>query len=350
MRPWNLTPKPGAWRPRLDGPARALCAALVAAALTACLPQQWTMALKDWAAVARQPSCRAVSALEQAGRRAARSIRAQFDTAARLAAAEQQLEQLQQQNARLRRELAAREVFKGAAADSTGATSIALPESTGANEPAPEESPGAEALLRAAAVPARVLGAQGRAFLARRSLLDVGSLAGVEPGALVLDDPALLDRGRDAQLVPGQLVLSGACVWGRVVEVGRHVSTVRTVTEPGYRDVVQLVDPQAAGRLGAHCPRGLLEGTGERLARIRSIDVTEPVAAGDLVFSASLRGVVAEPLLYGRVVRVDRPAGASSWEIWMEPAVPAATPSEVLVLRTEVNPQRLAGRQIISDR
>ena len=86
----------------------------------------------------------------------------------------------------------------------------------------------------------------------------------------------------------------------------------------------------------------------QRLARIRAIDVTEPVAEGDLVFSASLAGVVDEPLLYGRVVRVERPAEASSWEIWMEPAVPAAGPSEVLVLCTEVNPLRLADRQTSS--
>ena len=78
---------------------------------------------------------------------------------------------------------------------------------------------------------------------------------------------------------------------------------------------------------------------------MRSIDVTEPVAEGDLVFSAGLSGVVAEPLLYGRVVRVERPAGASSWEIWVQPAVPAAGPGEVLVLRTELRPARLADRR-----
>ncbi len=349
MKPWNLTRKPARWWPRLGGPARALCAGLAVAALLACLPEQWTMALKDWAAVVRQPGLRAAAALQQTGRRVACSIRAHLASGARLAAAEEELGRLKQQNARLRRELAALQVFRRAASASESAPSVALPDSTAAAL-ASSDSPAAEALLQARAIPARVLGAQGRAFLARRSLLEIGSLAGVEPGALVLDGPALLDRGRDAQLAPGQPVLSGACIWGQVVEVARHVSTVRTVGEPGYRDVVQLVDPQAAGRLGPHCPRGLLEGTGERLARIRSIAVTEPVAEGDLVFSASLRGVVDEPLLYGRVVRVERAAEASSWEIWMEPAVPAAGPSEVLVLRTEVNPLRLAGRQVSAHR
>lgn len=360
MRPWNLTPKPPVWRRWLDGPACALCAALAAAALLVCLPQQWTMSFKDWAALLRQPGCRAAVAGKQTGRRAIRWVCAHFARATQLATLEEELAQLKQQNDRLRRELARLKLPRRATSAQETPASDTLPHGFGASHRADGESPAAEALLQARAIPARVLGAEGRAFLARRSLLDVGSLAGIEPGALVLDglaasnapgagdSPAVLDRGHDAQLAPGQLVLSGACVWGQVVEVGRHVSTVRTVTEPGYRDVVQLADPQAAGRLAAHAPRGLLEGTGGRLARIRAIAVTEPVAEGDLVFSARLRGVVNEPLLYGRVVRVERPAEAPCWEIWMEPAVPGPGPNEVLVLRTELNPLRLADGQDLS--
>jgi len=322
---------------RFDGPVRALLAALALAVLLACLPSRWSAALKDPAAVVLRPGQRLAGILQEGGRLAWRTACAQAAAGSRLLEAEAQIERLREQNIRLRRELAALRVAlrqgQATGCPQTGSTSLTA---------APHPAQSAQPLLHAAAIPARVLGMQARAFLARRGLLDVGFLEGVEDDALVLEPPPLLDQGRDAQVAPGQLVLHGAAVWGRIVEVGEHVSTVCPVTAPGFRDVVQLVDPQAGMRLGPHCPRGLLEGTGEPLARIRSIDITQPVAVGDLVVSASVEGIVSEPLIHGRVVRVERPPGASSWEIWMEPAVPATGPKHVWVLRAEPNPRRLA--------
>jgi len=351
MNHWKPAHRPAAWCPRLDGPARALLVGLALCAGLACLPQQWSNGLKDSAALVCEPGCRASVRLQAAVRDVGRSIRAQFATADQLLAARQEIERLEQQNARLRRELAA---LRTAVANRPNMETPHSHATASDGKPwdgsTSESLESLQPLLRAKTIPANVLGAQARTFLARRRLLDVGALEGVEPDALVLDQPALLDppvlldQGDDARLSPGQLVLCGAAVWGRIVEVGRHVSTVCPVTEQGFRDVVQLVDPQSGGRLGPHCPQGLLEGTGQPLARIRSIEVTEPVAVGDLVFSASVSGLVETPLLYGRVVRVERPAGASSWEIWMEPAVPARGVEQVRVLCAEVNPLRLAER------
>jgi hypothetical protein len=105
------------------------------------------------------------------------------------------------------------------------------------------------------------------------------------------------------------------------------------VTEPGYRDLV---------RLGESGPQGVLEGTGEPLARVRLVEVTEPVAMGDGVYSTAGKGFLPEPLLYGRVVRVERPVGAAHWEIWMEPAADPHQTEEVAVLRVELNRLRVA--------
>ena len=136
----------------------------------------------------------------------------------------------------------------------------------------------------------------------------------------------------DAQLAAGQVVLSGRRVWGKIVEVGPNTSTVRGIREPGYRDLVKL-----AG--GA---QGILEGTGEPLARIRLIEVTVPVAVGEAVFSAAGKGVLSAAPLYGKVVRIERPPGAAHWNIWMKPAAASDDPTQVGVLRMELNSLRVA--------
>jgi hypothetical protein len=75
------------------------------------------------------------------------------------------------------------------------------------------------------------------------------------------------------------------------------------------------------------------------------VEATEAVAAGDLVFTAD-DSVLDVPLLYGRVVKLQRQPGAAHWEIWMEPAMSAGSPpSQVAVLQMEVNPARLAGAE-----
>jgi len=293
----------------LGSPSAALAAGLTLAVVLTVLPSAWTSRLRDTAAVCLQPGQHAVCELQAGVSRLTGRVKGYFQTSARLADVQQRLEYLVRENRRLAAELkAAREQPR---------------------EPQPEE---ADRLLLDRCVAARVLGCQARAFLERRGMLDVGSNSGVAPGALVLDWPAVIDRGDDARLAAGQVVLSGRRVWGKIVEVGPNTSTVRGVREPGYRDLVKL-----AG--GA---QGILEGTGEPLARIRLIDVTEPVAEGEAVFSAAAKGVLPNPPLYGNVVRIERPLGAAYWNIWMQPAAASDNPTRVGVLRMELNPLRVA--------
>jgi cell shape-determining protein MreC len=87
----------------------------------------------------------------------------------------------------------------------------------------------------------------------------------------------------------------------------------------------------------------MLEGTGRRLCRIRLVVTTEPVSDGDLVFTTTHQGLLPEPLLYGRVTRVERLAGSAHWQIWMQPAAAPELPETVSVLRARLNPnQRVA--------
>ena len=305
-------------RHRLTSPAAALVMGLVLAVGLMLVPPCWSAAAKGHVLGWLRPAQTAVLSFRQQGSRLLARATAQFGTAARLVEAERQQQRVVEENRRLAAQLAL------AASGQLG------------SEPAPEEA-SSDGLLTARCVEARVLGQLARAFLGRHHLVDIGSEAGIQSDAPVVQaPPQIVDQGRDAGLQPGQLVLSRGHVCGKVVQVGRYVSMVQTLTEPGYRDLV---------RLGLSGPEGVLEGTGEPLVRIRLVEVTEPVTVGDVVFSTAGKGVLSEPLVYGRVVRVERSVGAAHWDIWMQPAVDPTRTDRLAVLRIELNPLRVASRE-----
>ena len=304
-------------------PVALLGAALAVAVVLLLLPVRCTAPIKGAVQAALGPGRRVAMALRRHSDCMVARAKGMLHTAAELAEIREKIRQIEREDRRRDDEVA--DVLAAAA-----------------SRPAdPVEDDDLQRLLQVRYVPARILGHQARAFLQRQALLDVGTAAGVQPDSLVVGgmSEALIDRGSDAALRPDRLVLSGARVWGKIVEVGRYTSAVRTVTEPGYRDLV---------RLGVHGnrragPEGILEGTGRPLARIRLVDVTEPVAVGDPVWTASGKGLLPKPLLYGRVVRLERPVGAAHWEIWMQPAVTPDEVEKVVVLQAELNPLRVEG-------
>ena len=203
-------------------------------------------------------------------------------------------------------------------------------------------------LLRAQCSPARILGAAAQSYLARHHLLDVGRLQSAEPGYPVFRPATpLIDRGMNVGLENGNIVLAGSCVWGKITSVGAHTSTVCPMTEPGYRDLVRLAATSADGHTLRFGAKGILEGTGQPLARLRMIETTEPVAEGDLVVSLAGQGFVDVPLLCGKVVRVEHPHGAGHWEIWVAPAT-NETPEVLAILCPTACPTELARRQELS--
>lgn len=297
-------------------PLGSLCAAILTAVVLALLPARWTDPWRAAAATALRPGQDVAVLVRHHAAQTTARVKVHFQTADRLAEAEEELARLTQENRRLAEALAAAE----------GDSPIFAARKSG-------QSSDDDRLLTTQGVVAHVLGRQARAFLARRRLLDVGSRDGIEPGVLVTDAPALVDRGSDDAVRSGQLVLHGRRVWGKIAQLGPHTSTVQTATEPGYRDTVQVGrSPEV---------QGILEGTGEPLARVRLVSVNEPVAIGDPVYTASTKGLLPSPLLYGSVARVERQIGATHWEIWVQPAA-AVEPDRVTVLHTELNPLRMA--------
>jgi hypothetical protein len=300
---------------RLISPAALLACGVVLSCALSVLPGSWTTALKSQAASLLRPGQRVAILLRDCAGRAAAWVGSHWQTAARLAEAEVELGQLRRENMEL--------------AVQRDALSTQLLAATNANS-------GDSPLLRPSSLPARLLGSQARAYLARHKLLDMGTADGIEPDALVFTARPLVDRGSDADVQTGQLVVSGCRVLGKIADAGPHTSTVRALTEPGYRDLVRIGTPDG--------PQGILEGTGGPLAGIRLVEVTEPVAEGDPVYSAAGEGVLDVPPLCGRVARLERPVGAAHWKIWVEPAVVSERIDRVAVLRLEPDPQRLAHR------
>jgi len=281
-----------------SGTLATAAAGLIAAALLAALPARWAESLRGVAAAAVRPAQEWCRSWEAGGA---------------------EVQRLREENQQLRTLLATR------------------PTATQAND---------VPLLHARGIAARVLGQQAWAFLGRQKLLDHGQAAGVplEAWVTALRRPHVVDVGADMQIAAGQVAATPQAVWGRVVEVGPHTSVVRTVCDAGYRDLVRLGGSVSAAAASAG-PQGILEGVGEPLARIRRVDVTAPVAVGDAVYTASQGGLLDEPLLCGRVARVERPVGAAFWEIWMEPAVPADEPQRVTILAAEISDRRKTTKQ-----
>ena len=196
-------------------------------------------------------------------------------------------------------------------------------------------------LVRAALVRARVLGPQARSFLERLEVIDAGSESGLELGALAVDGSTIvLDQGRNAGLAADDLAIAGRRILGKLVEVGLQTSVIRRTTDAGYRDLVQLA-AVADDRLRPG-PRGVLEGVGEPLCRIRMIETTEPVSAGDLVLASGEIVANSFGAIYGRVTRVERQPGDAHWQIWMSPATGQEPLNEAVVLKLQLNPARVA--------
>jgi cell shape-determining protein MreC len=329
-----------AWRRRLLSSEAALACVLFIAVVLANLPPQSTSVVREIPRSLLQP---AQTILLQ-GRLQANQLAARFydqsSTQANLQAQQAALERLQ--------------VEKTALED---ALRVALSqERTTAPDVSTSPSPVAP-LLVPDLLEAQVLGQQARAWLAPSDILALPSAARVTAGALLLRDPVLvdplvlLDAGRDLGITTSQRVLAGGHVWGRIDQVGPRTATVRRVTDTGYRDLVRLAQP--AGPRVRFGPRGVLEGTGEPLCKIRLVKITDAVSEGDLVYTASEEGLTPLPLLYGHVVRVERQPGANHWEIWVQPAAfhganePA--PSHLSVVRGVLNPERLA-RQPVTEK
>lgn len=199
-------------------------------------------------------------------------------------------------------------------------------------------------LVTSSLIDATVLGDAVAEKWRKGKLLDRGQTSGVRETELVVkSNHGLVDIGRDANLSPEDGVLLGRCVIGKVERVGRWTSTFLMLTDAGYRGRAQLVHQTQSGYVfGA---KGILEGQGESLCRLKGIASTDSVAVGDAVYAATRDGLSSTPLYYGRVVEATLGPSDSEWTVLVQPVPVPSDLQHVQIMRTAVNADRLTAER-----
>ena len=196
-----------------------------------------------------------------------------------------------------------------------------------------EETPALEATT---ALPAQVIGRQGDRLSDRqRQIVSVGARHGLVGEELILEGTGIvIDHGSNSKIGEDQLVTFGRSLFGRTTSIGPWTSLVQSVADPEFRTAVRLIRPSEFGTvMGA---RGILKGTGTGCEMIEVVG-TEPVAVGDLVYTDPVASPTNVPIYCGRVTHADIEPSAPHWTIQvMPPTSPDHLPSQLLVLRTEL--------------
>jgi cell shape-determining protein MreC len=194
-----------------------------------------------------------------------------------------------------------------------------------------------EPLIAAELIEASVLGTEHARQWRSGRFIDKGTIDGIPEAALVVEstDP-VIDQGSANGMATGQPVYAGRCVVGRVALAGRRMSTIQPVTHPEYRGFAQIVRHSAEG--ATFGPRGILEGRGEPLCRLKIIDTTASIEVGDHVYTGERDGTLPYPMYYGRVVSADLDPQTLAWNISVEPTVQHIEGRTVSILCRTINP------------
>lgn len=159
--------------------------------------------------------------------------------------------------------------------------------------------------------------------------LAAGQLGTHVTAPVLLRDPVpgrqmlLVGRGSEDGLRTGQPVLgSGATLVGMVTAVDKHRARVRLLHD---------ADSAVAIALQSSRTQGSLVGTGDTL-RIEMVSSITPVAAGDLVLTSALGGLLPPGLLIGRVADAEARTEELFTLIRVEPLVDYDRLEQVLIL------------------
>ncbi|MCA8998749.1 MAG: rod shape-determining protein MreC [Planctomycetaceae bacterium] len=175
----------------------------------------------------------------------------------------------------------------------------------------------------------------------REYLINVGAAGGLTGSELILDGPGLvIDAGKTLGLSPDQLVTVGRVLCGRAQQVGRWTSVVQPLHDPEFRIAVRIVRQTELGPIQG--PRGVLRGQGD-YCTLEEIPATAAIAIGDEIYTDPVITRTAFPVYCGRIQDLEAAPSATHWDVVVETAIaPDELPQELSVLKTVVNPERLA--------
>ncbi len=159
----------------------------------------------------------------------------------------------------------------------------------------------------------------------------VASVIGVNPSPWV--HSLTIDRGISDGLKSGMAVIEGEGVVGQIIKVARRTSEVLLLTDhvSGVDSIVQRTRA-----------RGVVEGSGGELCRMRFIAQEEEVQVGDRVVTSGKDGVYPKGLLVGTVSGVDQNPRGQFKLVDIQPTVDFVKLERVLVL-TDVKLEDSAG-------
>jgi rod shape-determining protein MreC len=138
----------------------------------------------------------------------------------------------------------------------------------------------------------------------------------------------IINRGENDGLVKGQFVLGDNSVIGTISDVSPRMAKVRLIT-----DLASKIEVTIAGT------ERLMAGSGNNSAKVHQLlRKKHKVSLGDKVFTLSKPGLLAVPMVVGKVIRCGRDdANPLLWDIMVEPACEIETLKDVAVI--VMNPQ-----------
>lgn len=190
---------------------------------------------------------------------------------------------------------------------------------------------------------ARVIGEEMTREPFAKQILKIGSRDGVSRENMVIQaEQILVDQGSEQGISANQLALTGRTLLGRITEAGLHTSTLQLVTDPDFRAKVHIYPSDTTNP--THSGEGVLMGSGEDFCTLKFVPTTQPVSVGDDIYTADSSESLPSPVYIGKIVEASHQSDEQFWSIKVQPAMKDKHPETVQVVRTILNPKRLAAK------
>lgn len=157
----------------------------------------------------------------------------------------------------------------------------------------------------------------------------VAEVIGLSPSLWV--QSLTINRGIADGIKPGMAVIQGEGVVGQIMKVGRSTAEVLLISDhvSGVDAIVQRTRA-----------RGVVEGSGGELCRMRYVSQEEEIQVGDRIITSGKDGIYPKGLLLGVVSDVDTNSRAQFKLIEIHPTVDFSRVESVLVLTVPVVPEK----------
>ena len=133
-----------------------------------------------------------------------------------------------------------------------------------------------------------------------------------------------IDRGTEEGVVIGQAVIDGLGIVGQVVDVHRHFSTVRLISDPDHALPVQI------NRTGLRTVAFGTGGTSHLL--MPNVPLQADVSPGDLVVTSGLGDRFPPGFPVGEVIRINRDSGETFAAVYVKPSAALDRGREILLI------------------